>query len=201
MTEIVLRSMPEIDGVLTFDRCEKALAAMETQKFPDVVLLDIGLPGMDGIEGIRRFKALREDINIVMLTLIKDDDKIFRAVCAGACGYLLKSSVMEKLPTAVQEAAQGGAPMTPCVARRVVEMFSQMTPPAGDSSDDSGFTDREREILQCMSDGLAKKQIADRLELNPHTLNSAIRRIYQKLRVNCLGSAVAAGLRMGLVRK
>jgi DNA-binding NarL/FixJ family response regulator len=162
------------------------------------VLLDIGLPGMDGIEGIRRFKALDEDINIVMLTVFEDEDKIFRAICAGACGFLLKSSAMENLPRAVQEAAGGGAPMSPRVARRVIEMFSQTNRPAGD---DCGFTDREREVLQCMSDGLAKKQIADRFDMNPHTVNYVIRCIYRKLRVNCVASAVSAGLKKGLLHK
>ncbi len=190
-----LRARPGIEEVRAFSRCEEALTVMEGGDFPNVILLDVGLPGIDGIEGIRRIKALHEETNIVMLTVFEDDDKIFRAICAGACGYLLKSEPMRSVVAAIEQAVAGGAPMNPRVARRVIEMFSKMAPPR----EDYGLTVRESEVLQAMVDGLAKKQIADRLDLNPHTVDYAMRCIYRKLRVNCLASAVSVAVKEGLV--
>jgi DNA-binding NarL/FixJ family response regulator len=188
------------DGAMrVFASCEEALAALlggATTAAPDVVLLDVGLPGMDGIEGIGRIKTLAPQASILVLTVFEDDEKIFRAVCAGASGYLLKSESMRRILEAVEEARAGGSPMNPRVARRVLAMFTKMAP----AKKDYGLTPREQEVLQLMVDGAVKKQIADRTGLNPHTVDYTMRCIYRKLHVNCQAAAVSRAVKEGLSR-
>jgi DNA-binding NarL/FixJ family response regulator len=196
-TERALVRQPGIRAVRAFGRCEDALVAIEEGGRPDVVLMDVGLPGMDGIEGIRRIKALAPETAILVLTVFEDDDRIFRAICAGACGYLLKGDSGRAVVEAVGEALAGGAPMNPRIARRVLGMFARLnTVPA---RADYGLTERERSVLSLMVDGRAKKQIADELALNQHTVDYAMRCIYRKLHVNCLASAVSLAVKDGLV--
>ena len=142
-----------------FGRCEDALERLTAGERPDVVLLDIGLPGIDGIEGIRRMKAIAPDIGILVLTVFEDDDKIFRAICAGASGYLLKSEPLDQVVQAIDQALAGGSPMNPRVAKRVLTMLTRTTPVAVES-DDPGLSDRERQVLELMVAGLGKKEIA-----------------------------------------
>lgn len=178
-----------------FGSCEDALAAAEQGGRADVILLDVGLPGMDGIEGIKRFKAAMPDAIIVILTVFKDDDKIFRAVCAGASGYLLKSGPIQNVIQAIEEALAGGAPMSPKVATRVLAMFSKLAP----AKTDYGLSPREQSVLEQMVNGFPKKQIADQLELSLHTVDTYVRGIYKKLHVNCQTAAVSVAVRNGLV--
>jgi DNA-binding NarL/FixJ family response regulator len=183
-------------AVRGFDRCEPALAALAAgAPAPEVVLLDIGLPGMDGLAGIRRFKEVAPAANLVVLTVFEDDEKIFHAVCAGACGYLLKSQPADDVLAAIAQARQGGAPMNPRVARRVLAMFSRAQP----ARRDYGLNERETAVLQRMVEGLAAKQIAAELGLNQHTADYVIRAIYRKLHVHCLASAVSLAVKDGLV--
>jgi DNA-binding NarL/FixJ family response regulator len=178
-----------------FDSCEKALAALSKPESPDLILLDVGLPGMSGIEGIRLIKERSPKTLVVILTVFEDDDKVFRAICAGAAGYLLKTSSAADITQAVRDALAGGSPMNPRIARRVLEMFSKLAPKQGDY----GLSDREKEILQLMVTGLIKKEIADRLTLSVHTVDTYLRRIYEKLEVNTRTGAVAKALKEGLV--
>ena len=205
------------DTLAEFPRCEDALVRLEAGERPDVVLLDIGLPGIDGIEGIRRIKQVAPDTGIVVLTVFEDDDKIFQAVCAGASGYLLKSEPLATVLTAIDQALAGGAPMNPRVARRVLAMFARIAPgeaPAAAASApipaaagatpaaaDPGLVAREREVLELMVDGLSKKEIAGRLELNQHTVDYVTRCIYRKLHVNCIAAAVRRAVKDGIVRR
>ena len=195
-TERALRGTPHAGTVRTFISCEEALAALPAGPAPTVVLLDVGLPGMDGIEGIGRLKQLAPEASVLVLTVFEDDDKIFRAICAGASGYLLKSEPMSRILAAIAEAEAGGSPMNPRVARRVLAMFTRMAP----ARKDYGLTSRETEVLQLMIEGAAKKQMADQLSLNPHTVDYVMRCVYRKLHVNCQAAAVARALKDGLFR-
>jgi DNA-binding NarL/FixJ family response regulator len=183
--------------ILAFECCEDAIAAFTPQQPPDVILLDVGLPGMDGIEGIQKFKSLTPNVNILILTVFEDDDKIFRAICGGASGYLLKSESIKSVTASIEQAMAGGSPMNPRVARRVLEMFSKLTP----LKKDYGLNERENEILELIVQGCVKKEIADKLNLNPHTVNYTIRRVYDKLQVHCQAEAVSLALKEGLIDK
>lgn len=211
--ERVLNTHAAFDRIQSFRRCEDALDQLNQIQPPDAVLLDIGLPGMDGIEGITRIKQLAPDTTILMLTVFEDDDKIFRAVCAGASGYLLKSESSRNITGAINEALAGGSPMNPRVARRVLDMLSKATtprqipnpppdpsPPQNQAAE-HGLTDREKSVLELMVDGLARKQIADKLDLNPHTTDYVMRCIYKKLHVNCLASAISIAMKDGIVKR
>jgi DNA-binding NarL/FixJ family response regulator len=162
---------------------------------PDLILLDVGLPGMSGLDGIRLIKERSPNALVVILTVFEDDDKVFSAICAGAAGYLLKTSSVTEITQAVRDALAGGSPMTSRIARRVLDMFSKLAP----KQSDYGLSDREKEILQLMTTGLIKKEIANRLTLSVHTVDTYLRRIYEKLEVNTRTGAVAKALKEGLV--
>ena len=191
----VLNAETDIQCSRDFDSCEKELAALTGGDLPDLVLLDVGLPGMSGLDGIRLIKERSPKTLVVILTVFEDDDKVFQAVCAGAAGYLLKTSSAAEITQSVHEALAGGSPMNPRIARRVLEMFSKFAP----KQSDYGLSDREKEILQLMTTGLIKKEIADRLTLSVHTVDTYLRRIYEKLEVNTRTGAVAKALKEGLV--
>ena len=180
-----------------FASCEEALAALVPGAEPALVLLDIGLRGMSGLAGIPLFKARSPATAIVVLTVFEDDEKLFSAICSGANGYLLKTQSAEELLQCVRSALAGGAPMSPKIARRVLEMFANLAPK---KQADYGLSAREAEVLQCVVDGLLKKQIAERLQLSAHTIDSYLRRIYEKLHVNSRSSAVSKAIRENLLR-
>jgi DNA-binding NarL/FixJ family response regulator len=191
----VLNAEDGLQCTRDFDSCEKALAALAHDAAPDLVLLDVGLPGMSGLDGIRLIKERSHNALVVILTVFEDDDKVFSAICAGASGYLLKTSSVTEITQAVRDALTGGSPMTSRIARRVLDMFSRLAP----KQSDYGLSDREKEILQLMTTGLIKKEIADRLTLSVHTVDTYLRRIYEKLEVNTRTGAVAKALKEGLV--
>lgn len=174
---------------------EEALPAFGAAA-PDVALFDIELPGVDGIEGVRRATALDPRIAILMLTVHRDDERVFRAICAGACGYLLKDTPPERLLEAIRELHGGGAPMSPEVARRVVAMFSRFAP----RTETCDLSPRERDVLRLLADGHSYKTLARELSLSVDTVRFHIRNVYEKLHVHSKSEAVAAALRMGLVR-
>jgi DNA-binding NarL/FixJ family response regulator len=183
------------DTVRAFDSCEAALARLGAEEDPGVVLLDVGLPGMDGIEGISHLKSRAPLASVLILTVFEDDDKIFRAICAGASGYLLKSEPMDTLLRSVEQARAGGSPMNPRIATRVLSMFARMAP----ARRDYHLTPRERAVLECMVAGMPRKQIADSTGLNMHTADYVTRSIYRKLHVNCATAAVSLAVRERLV--
>jgi DNA-binding NarL/FixJ family response regulator len=135
------------------------------------------------------------EIEILVFSVFDDNDRVFNAICAGASGYLLKTSNMTEIPEAIREVVAGGAPMNARIARRVLEMFSKVAP----SNKDYGLTVRETEVLDQMVEGLTKKEIADQLDLSFHTVDKHIRGIYSKLHVNTMTGAVAKALKEGLL--
>ncbi len=178
---------------------ESALATIAAGSSPDVILLDVGLPGMDGLSALKEFTKVAPDTRIVLLTVFNDTDKIFDAVCAGANGYLLKTAPTEQVLSAVRQAAAGAAPMDPDVAERVLKLCNQMAETKPAQTEDYGLSDREKQILEQMAQGLVNKEIADVLDISPHTVVNHLRSIYAKLHVNTNTGAVAKAIREGLV--
>lgn len=194
-TERALKMKPHAHEVRSFGNCEDAIAAFRGEDTPQVILLDVGLPGMDGIEGIAHLKSRAPAASILILTVFEDDDKIFRAICAGASGYLLKSEPMAQVITAIAQAIVGGSPMNPRIATRVLAMFARLAP----AKKDYGLDEREQAVLKCMVSGMPRKQIADATGLNPHTADYVTRSIYRKLHVNCATAAVSKAVAERLV--
>jgi DNA-binding NarL/FixJ family response regulator len=175
----------------TYASAEEALAHLPHDK-PDVILMDINLGEMDGIECVRRLTAVMPKAQVLMLTVFEDPDQIFRALSAGASGYLLKRLSPKKLLEAIEEVCAGGSPMSAPIARKVVQSF-KTAPAHGDESLD--LSPRERSVLDGLAEGLAYKQIADQLGVSIHTVRNYIRRIYEKLHVCTRTEAVAKFLR------
>ena len=174
----------EISG--QYGSMEEALAALELVR-PDVLLVDIGLPGMSGIEGVRRLHQQFPELAILMLTVHGDDDSIFAAVCAGACGYLLKETEPARLLDSIRELHNGGAPMSPEIARKVVMAFRQYPPPR---QMDTELSPRQVHILQLLAEGHSYKTCAEVLGLSVDTVRFHVRRIYDRLHVHSRSEAV-----------
>lgn len=170
---------------------EEALEHLPLDK-PDVILMDINLGAMDGIECVRRLTALMPDAQVLMLTVFEDTDQIFRALAAGASGYLLKRLSPKTLVEAIEEVCAGGSPMSAPIARKVVQSFKTAPPGRGESAE---LSPRELSVLNGLTSGLAYKQIADQLDVSIHTVRNYIRRIYEKLHVCTRTEAVAKFLR------
>ena len=180
--------------VRAFASGELALQAI-ADAHPRVVLLDLGLPGLSGLETLPRLKSAVPESDVIIFTVFDDTDKIYQAICAGASGYLLKSEPVPSILRAVEEVLNGGSPMHPQVARKVLDRLSGRTR----SDAVTHLSDREREVLQHMAEGLTKKEIATALDLSIHTVDNYLRRIYKKLHVNTLQGAVARALKEGLL--
>jgi DNA-binding NarL/FixJ family response regulator len=163
-----------------YSSCEDALRELR-EPLPDVILMDIGLDGMSGIEGVRRIKQKFPQVNIIMLTVYDDNEKIFQSLCNGASGYLLKNSPPEMVVRAIDEVHRGGAAMTPRIAKKVLNLFRSIAPEHTERCD---LTRRETEILEHLVAGASYKIIADELSISMETVHSHIKRIYEKLQVH-----------------
>jgi DNA-binding NarL/FixJ family response regulator len=167
---------------------ESALECLPAQN-PAVVLMDINLPGLNGIECVRRLKPLLPETQFVMLTVYEDADHIFNALAAGATGYLLKQTPRSELLAALKQVHGGGSPMTSNIARKIVQSFQQKSPPQ--ATEDAELSPRESEVLELLARGYLYKEIADSLGISLPTVNTYIRRIYEKLHVRSRSQAVA----------
>jgi DNA-binding NarL/FixJ family response regulator len=160
---------------------------------PQVVLMDIDMPDVDGIEATRRVRAADPNVLVVMLTVFEEEERVYEALCAGAMGYLLKSTAPAELINAIRDVSTGGAPMTPSIARKVLQRLSRGPAPKPAAAA-TGLLPREREVLQCLVDGLSYKMVADRLGISINTVRSHIKHIYEKLHVRSNTEAVVKTL-------
>lgn len=176
-----------------FPTCERALDALK-ETVPDVMLMDIGLPGMSGIEGVKIIKSRFPGIDVLMHTVYDDDEKIFQSICAGASGYVLKNAESDELLRAIRE-IRVGAPMSASIARRLLTMVrGKPVSPAKDLN----LTPRELDILQWLVEGFSYKKIAEKLFISPLTVQSHIKRVYEKLQVHSKSAAVSKALKYRL---
>jgi len=161
---------------------------------PDVVLMDIEMPNVDGISGVSIIKKDFPGVRIIMQTVYEDEGKIFASLKAGAEGYILKSANAEKITQSIEEVYHGGAYMTPSVALHVMNFFKEQK-----KDDDFNLTPREKDVLKLLSDGLSYKMVADKLGISYFTVNAHIKNIYEKLHVHSLGEAVSVALKNKIV--
>jgi DNA-binding NarL/FixJ family response regulator len=166
---------------------EAALAALPEKK-PNVVLMDINLPGMSGVDAVKKLKAVLPETQFVMLTVYEDADHIYNALAAGATGYLLKETPRQELLNALENVHRGGSPMTSNIARKVVQSFGQTRPSVPAAHD---LSPREQEVLDLLACGYLYKEIAERLNISVPTVNTYVRRVYEKLHVRSRAQAVA----------
>ena len=170
-----------------YKNCDNVADEVEAWK-PDVVLMDIDMPGTNGIEGLKKVRAVNSDVKILMLTVFDDNKNVFDAIRNGANGYILKKTAPAKLLEYIQEAATGGAPMTASIATQVLKMFSQINTSQNESYN---LSDREKPVLHLLVDGFSYKMIASEMFISIDTVRSHIKKIYEKLHVNSKSEAVA----------
>jgi len=180
----------------TFASMEEALPRIRSE-LPDVVLVDIGLPGMSGIEGIRILKDASPSLAFVVLTVYDDDKRIFDALCAGARGYLLKNTPPARLLECLREVIEGGAPMSPEVARRVIDLFQQIQQPI---TPEHGLTPHEMRLVKLLVEGHNYQTAAAELHVSVNTIRFHMRSIYSKLHVHSKAEAVSKALRTRIIR-
>jgi DNA-binding NarL/FixJ family response regulator len=187
----LIRRAPALRLTGDYSDAETALKEIPA-KPPDVVLMDINMPGMKGVECVRQLKAILPKVQFLMLTVYEDSDSLFNSLKAGASGYLLKRTASARLLEAIHDVHGGGSPLSPQLARRVVQFFSR---PAGDDSPVSRLAPGEKEFLDQLSKGYAYKEIADRMNISIDTVRSYVRTVYEKLHVHSRTDAVVKYLR------
>jgi len=181
-----------LNCVGAFANCDDIIFNIK-KNTPDVVLMDIQMPGKTGIEGVRMIHEQFPEIKIIMQTVVEDDEKIFASVCNGASGYLLKNTTPARLLQAIEEVHSGGAPMTPSIAQKVLEKFRKQSPVSSKELND--LSNREKEILECLVEGMSYKMIAAACKISIDTVRFHIRNIYEALHVNSKSEAVSKAMK------
>jgi DNA-binding NarL/FixJ family response regulator len=192
---MIIGATPGYECTGKFFSAEEALRHLNGNA-PDVLLLDIHLPGMLGSDAVRLFREKYPSMNILMLTIYEGQDKVFESICNGACGYLLKKTPPAKLLDAIREANEGGAPMSPEIARKVITLFQQSGPP---EKLDDPLTPQETRLLKLLSEGYSYQNSAGQMNISINTVRNYIRSIYEKLHVNTKSEAVSKALRHRLI--
>lgn len=180
-----------------FGDCESFLEVVK-ENYCDVVLMDIGLPGINGIEGVKRAKKIASDLNILMLTIYEENSVVFEALCAGACGYLVKKTPPSRLLEAIKDAYNGGSPMSSHIARQVITVFQQNIEITKET-EEFDLSEREKEVINHLAEGNNYQEIANSLFISVDTVRHHIRNIYKKLHVHSQSEAVAKAIRKGLI--
>ncbi|MFN5323980.1 MAG: response regulator [Bacteroidota bacterium] len=193
---LLISSSEGLELVGSYDDANNALRDIRNSR-PHVVLMDIGMPGVSGIEATTLIKGSYPEIQIVIQTVFDDQAKIFDAIKAGASGYILKSAPISKIIDAIKDANEGGASLTPQIAALVIQYFREQETAA--KTPDYGLSEREKEVLGHLISGLSYKQIADKMNLSYNTINSHIKRIYEKLHVHSVAEAVAKTINQRLL--
>jgi DNA-binding NarL/FixJ family response regulator len=183
----LIHATPGLNLKGAFENCDQVSLHMETLR-PETVLMDIEMAGTNGLEGLRIIKKKYPHIHVIMLTVFEDNDSVFDAICAGASGYLLKKTPHEKIPEAIRDVLDGGAPMTSSIARKVLDLFPK-TPSRNEEI--NKLAPREQEVLQLLVTGHSYKMIAEKLGITIETVRSHIKRIYEKLQVHSATEAAA----------
>lgn len=188
--EKFFQAQVDVEVVICAASVEEFLEKLATTPtLPEIVISDIGLPGMSGIEGMHQVKRKHPSIEYMMVSVYTDTDNIYKALCAGAVGYMVKNTPLTELKEAVLTIQKGGSPMTPSIARKVITHFSPNKP-----KNDQKLTSKEQQIVQCIVDGMSYKLIADRLNISINTVRHHIRHIYKKLQVNSKAEVIALTL-------
>lgn len=181
----------------SYSKCETMLKNIQKSN-PDILLMDIGLPGMSGIEGIRKVKSILPELTILVLTIYEENELVFDAICAGASGYLVKKTPPSKLIEAIEEAYKGGAPMSSNIARKVIEIFREKKSTNG-KENPNNLTPREKEILSKLVEGSNFKAIADSFSISIDTVRFHFKNVYKKLHVHSQSEAVSKAIREKLI--
>lgn len=186
----VLKSAPQFNIIGAFESAEDLFKSIDDDS-ADVILMDIELPGISGIEATSILKRKYSNIHVVILSVFEDDENVFQAICAGACGYVSKPIMPNQIIEVVEQAYSGASPMSPHIARKVLEMFKKHIPP---KSADYNLTARELEVLEMLINGYNNKMIAEKMFISTFTIRAHIRNIYEKLHVHSKSQAVAKAL-------
>ena len=192
--EVLLRGTPGIEFTGAFMNCNDVLAQMKELK-PEIVLMDIDMPGINGIEGLKLIKKSFPEIEILMLTVFDDNERIFESICAGASGYILKTVSPAEIISAIHELHNGGAPMSPSIARKVLRLF----PKTSTAAPVYDLTAREAETLSWLAKGYSYKMISEQMQVTIHTVNAHCKKIYEKLHVHSNTEAIAKAMNEKIV--
>lgn len=194
--QLLIDAMDQMQCVGVFPDCTDVVHHLKSN-LPDVVLMDINMPNVDGIEGLKRIKKSFPNIKVIMQTIFEDETKILEAICSGADGYMIKQKSPMKLIEGITEVMEGGAPMTPSVACKVLKLFNHSSRSSSES--EIILTTREQEILNLLVEGYSYKMIAEKCFISYATVNKHISNIYAKLQVNSVSAAVSKAIKEGLV--